>query len=271
MPVVNLSRKFFILAVCISIGGIISSCEKMNDTVIDPTYFSPVVSNPQRSTDSVRTTSSNPVINFSTSISVNVNQGSPIAGVNAYLFLPDGIMIDSVSLNDNGVSPDVTANDGIYSGSFNITNIQCLIVGSYKIDYLAVNTEGLFSNLISSTLPVVNTENLPPVIVSTNLPDSVIRPATGVNPFPLTISINATDPDGLCDLYLATIRAFRPNGNFIGNINMNNQGNGLFSFTSLVEQATDTTVGYYKYYFRVYDNSNISSSEVLDSIKFVHP
>jgi len=171
---------------------------------------------------------------------------------------------------DNGVPPDSNSNDGRYIVTVNISNIQCLIVGNYRLEYVAENNSGLFSNLITSGIRVINTDNLPPVITGTNLPDSVVRPL--VDSTLLTISINVTDPNGLCDLKDVTFSTVRPNGELIPPQPMFYNGNGQFIFSNYVRNSSDpTSYGYFKYTFIARDNSNLLSAPVTDSIKFVQP
>jgi hypothetical protein len=172
-------------------------------------------------------------------------------------------------MSDNGTSGDTTSGDGNYTTTININNIQCLVVGNYTLEYLAKNNSGLYSNTIVSGLKVVNTNNSPPVITNTNLPDSVVRPLPGDSTL-LTISINADDPDGLCDLKDASFVTVRPNGFVLPAIPMFNSGNGLFLFSAYVSYSSDpTSYGYFKYTFTARDRSDSLSSPVVDSIKFV--
>jgi len=171
-------------------------------------------------------------------------------------------------MSDNGVPPDTNSNDGRYVVTVNDSNIQCLIVGNYRLEYVAENNSGLFSNLITSGLKVINTDNLAPVITGTNLPDSVVRPL--VDSTLLTISIDVTDPNGLCDLKDVTFKTVRPNGVIIDPQPMFYNGNGQFIFSNYVRNSSDSTsYGYFKYTFIARDNSNLESAPVLDSIKFV--
>lgn len=240
------------------------SCEENNDAVIDPTYYSPLISNPVISQDTVFTTSANPLINFNTSVSVNTNNGSAIRNVICSLTDPEGNLLGNFNMSDN-------SNSGIYSVTVNDSNISCLLVGNYKLEYIAENNSGLFSNLITSELRVVNTANQPPVISSTNLPDSVVRPVPGDSTL-LTISVNVNDPDGLCDLKDVTFVTVRPNGVTLPPIPMFNNQNGQFLFAAYVSFSSDpTSYGYYKYTFTAKDRSNVLSSSVTDSINFIHP
>lgn len=238
--------------------------------MIDPVYNSPTISNPYVSKDTVFTTSANPLINFNASVKVDLNDGEPVDYVTCKLSLSSGTEIASINLNDNGVSPDSTAGDGRYSGSFNITNIQCLQVGFYQVQYFAKNRTGLFSNIINKNLIVVNTANQPPVLSNPILPDSVVRPPSGS--FDLTISITTTDTDGHCDINIVFFDAYRSNGNLIGRIPMFYTNNNIYSYTAPVTYSNaDSSYGYFKYVFQAFDNSNILSNVITDSIKFVRP
>ena len=93
----------------------ISSCEENNDAVIDTSISAPVMLDPYISSDTVFTTSANPVINFNTSVSVNINGGSSIKSVKCTVKDPDRNIIGQYNLLDNGISPDSIANDGVYS------------------------------------------------------------------------------------------------------------------------------------------------------------
>ncbi|MCB0726306.1 MAG: choice-of-anchor X domain-containing protein [Ignavibacteria bacterium] len=249
----------------------ISSCEENNDAVIDTSISAPVMLDPYISSDTVFTTSANPVINFNTSVSVNINGGSSIKSVKCTVKDPDRNIIGQYNLLDNGISPDSIANDGVYSAAVNITGINCLLVGTYGLEYVAENNSGLFSNLLTDDIKVVNTAAAPPVIVSTNLPDSVVRPLPGDSTL-LTITVDVNDPDGLCDLKDVSFVTVRPNGVTFPPIPMFNNGNGQFVFANYVSYSTDpTSYGYFKYTFTARDRENLMSAPVTDSIKFVSP
>lgn len=241
------------------------SCEENNDAIIDPSISAPVITDPFMSSDTVFTTSSSPVINFNVSLSVNTNDGSSINKVTCTVFDPNSAEIGQFNMSGGSSNP------ATYTATVNITNIQCLLVGNYKMEYVAENNSGLFSNLITTNFTVVNTANVPPVITGTNLPDSVVRPFPGDSTL-LTIYVNVNDPDGVCDIKDVTFVTVRPNGATLPPIPMFNNGNGEFAFSNYVSYSTDpTSYGYYKYTFKARDNSNLFSAPVTDSIKFVQP
>lgn len=171
---------------------------------------------------------------------------------------------------DNGVLPDSTAGDRRYSCNINVSNISCLLVGAYTLQYIAENNEGLFSNQLTSLLPVINTANQPPVVSNPNLPDSVIRPVTGQ--FDLTISVDVNDADGNCDITSVYFDAYRPTGTYIGRIPMTSAGSNVYTFTNpVLPSSADSSYGYFKYFFQAADRSNALSAFLKDSIKFVRP
>ncbi len=247
------------------------SCEKESDEIIDPSFTSPVISDLLFSKDTVFTNSASPLINLIVRVNVSTNDGEQISNVKCTVFDPNNEQAGVFELNDNGASPDTTPGDQNYTGSINIDNIQCLLVGNYSVEVVAENTSGLFSNLITSVFRVVNTANQPPVINSTALPDSIVRPLPGDSSL-LTITVNVSDPDGLCDLNDVSFVTVRPNGVTLPAIPMFNSGNGVFSFSNYVSYSSDpSSYGYFKYTFTARDRANLLSVPVRDSIKFIAP
>lgn len=160
-----------------------------------------------------------------------------------------------------------------YSGNVDVQNIGCLLVGIYRVQIVAEDELGLFSNLIITSIPVVNTANQPIVLSNPMLPDSVVRPDTGF--FNLTISIDATDLDGKCDIVDIFFYGYRPSGFPLNNgqpFIMTNPAGNRYEFTAPVTPAVeDSLYGYYKYVFQGVDRSGVLSAQYLDSIKFVRP
>jgi hypothetical protein len=263
-------RNLYVIFLTLFIVIFFASCEKKDDSVLDPSYKSPLLSNPFKSKDTVFTVSSAPVLNLVSSVSVNPNEGGNIKSVTCKVYSPDGSMLATYAMQDDGNAPDSVAGDFRYSCAINVTNISCLLVGQYSIQLIAENNAGLLSNQINSTFTVVNTANLPPLISEPNLPDSVVRPISGS--FDLTITIKVIDPDGSCDINTVYFDAYRPSGNYIGRIPMTYTGNDTYSFTNpVLPSNVDSAYGYFKYYFQANDKSNALSLFLKDSIKFVRP
>lgn len=235
----------------------IVSCEKEDTSIIDPNYSAPVIVNITQAPVSVNSSSLNPVIAFP--VSLEATSENQIVSVFCRVFDPNSNQIAEILLTNSGGNN--------YSANASISNINCLLVGTYQLQFQAEDNLGLLSNVFLREFEVINPTNSPPFIVSTDLPDSVVRPAQ--DSVLLTISINADDPDGICDIRSASFDAERPDGVVFTGIPMLYEGNGLFRFSNFV---TSTGLnGYFKYTFTVRDNSNAVSVAVTDSIKFVQP
>jgi len=251
-------------------GAVFLSCEKESENVIDPSYISPLISDLFKSKDSVLTTSFSPLIDLNVSVKVSANGGSDIQWVECKVFYPENNGWIPFLMKDDGILPDSVAGDGRYSCNVKFTSIPCLQVGQYNISVYAYNTDLLISNQINSAFFVINTQNLPPVITNTDLPDSVVRPVTGQ--FDLTIKATVIDTNGACDINEVYFDAYRPNGLYIGRVPMSDIGNNIYSFTNpVLPSGADSSYGYFKYLFQATDNSNAQSVVVADSIKFVRP
>lgn len=261
---------FSVLGLLAFLAVLFTACEKKSDTVIDPSYDSPVISNIYKSKDTVFTTSGAPVISFFTALTANANGGARIRQVTCKLTAPDNSTLGTFTMYDDGYAPDSTAGDSRYSCNVNANITSCLLVGNYTVQYIAQNETGLYSNAVNSALFLINTANLPPVLSNAALPDSVIRPVSGS--FDLTLTITATDPDGDCDVFNVYFDAYRPSGSFIGTIPMTAAGSNIWTFTNpVLPSAADSSYGYFKYFFRSADRSGALSTYYRDSIKFVRP
>ncbi len=259
-------KRASIMAVFLIAGIIMYSCEKKNDSVIDPSYDSPVITNLVRTPDTVKTNSGSPVISFYVSVQADINNGAPLSGVTCTVLDPNSASLGTYNL---AYIKD-TATGKKFAATITTGTVSCLLVGNYTIQVIAANEKGLNSNMIGSEFHVMNTSNHAPVLSNPSIPDSVVRPLSGS--FNLTLSLTATDPDGHCDIAFVYMDAYRPSGNFIGRYAMNYDGNNVYSYTNTVTYAVpDSSYGFYKYFFTAIDRSELSSAVYKDSIKFVRP
>jgi len=263
------------------LGLVFTSCEKKDDSVIDPSYKSPILSNPYRSKDTVFTTSSAPIINFTASVMVNADGGGDIKSVTCKVFSPDNIQLASYTMKDDGTMPDSTSGDGRYTCTVDITNISCLLVGQYSIQLLAENSAGLTSNMIITSFPVVMTNNQAPIVWGLSSPDSIAIPTTGANV--RTLSINALDSNGFCDIRRVFFNSYRPDSSITGGspFTMYDDGNilehgdttaGDGKFSLIIQVlSTQTTTGWYTFKYQAEDKSGLLSSQVIGRINIYRP
>ncbi|MCE1163964.1 MAG: hypothetical protein LWX07_01020 [Bacteroidetes bacterium] len=254
------------IAVFLIAAAVFYSCEKKSDSVIDPSYDSPILTNLVRTPDTVKTTASSPNVQVYVSVIANTNNGAPLSDVKCIVIDPD----NNTLINTNLIYVADTATGKKFAATITAGSISCLLVGNYTIQVIASNEKGLSSNMLSSGFIVKNTSNHAPVLSNPSLPDSVVRPLSGS--FDLTLSLTGTDADGHCDIQFVYMDAYRPNGLLLGRYPMNYNGNNIYSYTNTVTYAAaDSFYGYYKYNFVAIDRSEVFSTIIYDSIKFVRP
>ncbi len=254
------------------------SCEKKSDNIIDPTLIAPAISSPSKSKDTVYTPSDAPVVNFITSVRVQQGGDDAIESVVCSLLDPNGNLIQNFNMSDNGGSPDTTGGNGVYTVAVNYTTTSCLTVGNYSVQYIATSASGLTSNLIVSTVPVYYSNNVAPVVSFVNAPDTVIKPTTGVNLFPITIK--GSDANGQCDIRSVFLKTIRPDGV------PGNNGDPIFMFDdgdlvlhgdsiagdgrySIIAGIGSTNLlGTYQFNYQATDNRGLSSA-ILNKPVFV--
>ncbi len=258
--------KGLIFVLVLMVSFVLMSCEKKSDSVIDPSYDSPVIVSVTKSTDTVSTTSTAPNISFDLTVVANENNGSPIASVNCVLVDPLGASLGTYALN---FVQDVTGGKQ-YAKNVSASSMTCLLVGNYTVQVVAKNEAGLLSSQVNLPLYVRNSANVPPSIDALAMPDSVVRPLSGS--VDLTLFALVNDFNGSCDIKEVYFNAYRPSGFYIGVIPMTLVPSGSWSFTNPVTPAIpDSLYGYYKYQFFAKDRSDAISVGVWDSIKFVRP
>lgn len=273
--------NLYIVLFALFISILFSSCEKKDDSIIDPSYKSPLLSNLYKSKDTVFTTSTAPIINLISAVSVNPNEGEDIKSVTCKIYSPDNILLATYAMLDDGISPDTIAGDYRYSCTINITNISCLLIGQYSIQLIAENTAGLLSNQINSSLVVVLTNNQAPIVSGLYAPDSIAIPLEGssVN----VLSVNVLDSNGYCDIKKVFFNSHRPDSTITGgspfvmyddgNIDVHGDttaGDGRFSLKIQVP-STQTTVGWFTFKYQAEDNSGLLSNQLIGRIYIYHP
>jgi hypothetical protein len=274
------SNLCIVLSILI-ISVLFSSCEKKDDSVIDPSYKAPILTNPYKSKDTVFTVSTAPVISLFSAVSVDPNGGGDIKSVTCKVLSPDNTLLVTIPMQDNGVNPDSVSGDSRYSCAINISNLSCVLVGQYSFQLIAENTAGLLSNQINSTFNVVLTNNQAPVVSGLYSPDSIAIPSSGVSVS--TLSVFALDSNGYCDIKRVFFNSFRPDSTITGGspFAMFDDGNiadhgdtaagdGRFSLKIQIA-STQTTVGWFTFKYQAEDNSGLLSNVLIGRIYIYRP
>jgi len=251
------------------------SCEKEDNSVIDPRLTFPQITFAFVNPTSVSSASINAIV------SAVVVSEDGIASVTGKIFDPINAEVLTVQLKDDGVSPDTTVGDGRFTA--NITySPSCVIVGDYKIELVAVGSGGTSSNVVNVTLNVFQSGNLQPSISNLIItPDSVSVSDTTFFIFMVT----ATDPNGQCDIRRVFYTGFRPDNTELTPQGLFDDGSCCiippFNSTSGDTTANDTKftrkffgnspqTGYYRYFMKAIDMSDDTSNILSDSI-YVYP
>ena len=161
----------------------LAGCDKNPLTTVDPRGNAPVVTSFQITPaairlDTITVSSGLYPVRFVASTTIMDPDGlDKIASVKASVISPDGTLLQSTALHDDGVSPDQASGDGVYSG-FVTLNLTLSEVGSYQVVFTAVDIgqrEG------TSAIQIVNIFHRasPPWISGVVVPDSVLIPSEG--------------------------------------------------------------------------------------------
>jgi hypothetical protein len=250
------------------------SCEKKDSTIIDPVLNFPTISSASITPNTFDTNLVHGVAR------VVVSSVDPIQKVTVQVTDPANTDRGTFQLLDNGLPPDSTANNGVYTGTVNIS-MDCRLIGQYKALFLAQTTAGLSSNSITLIFNVINSHDHKPVLTNLVAPDSILVPPLGDTVF-FCLKITPTDPDGLCDIKDVFFNTFRPPNDTpsIGNpFKMYDDGsqydcdptpnNGIYSSLIILIHTPDFHFGTYKFKFNARDRSDVLSDTLLHLI-YVH-
>ena len=145
-----------------------------------------------------------------------------ISSVSYSIILPDGNLLTNGALTDNGISPDVKATDGKYTSNLSI-KFPKQILGTYQIQFQAIDNFGLTSIARSFPITIFNSANNAPVISNLFSPDTVLVPAENAVNY-IRISIFVSDLEGLSDLRSVLFTSQRPDLSIVGTYPMFDDG-----------------------------------------------
>lgn len=249
------------------------SCDKLSDKIIESPADDFHITNLDVPENLVLIPSEGKV---SLSFNIQVDNPSAISKVYTDIYLKENQeqVFSDLALYDNGDknnSGDLKANDGIYSTKVLFDTTQNS--GEYYIDFFIETINSSVKKVAVRKFNYDNGENnLPPVISSLSIPDSIDR---GVS---FVFTVRASDPNGLSQIKKVYFQLFRPDGTQVlgsnndPNILMVDDGNfdvfgdlsandGIFSFKNSF--ATTAQTGKWVFRFRAQDLSNALSNEIV--------
>jgi hypothetical protein len=279
-----LFKNKFSIAVIILL--FVTGCEKINNTLVDSVGSAPLLlyasfSNSIINTDtinvaghSLRSPDDTLIIRGVAKVKIDSSTkgtntsfvGYSITNFNFSSSLTDG------TLHDDGVFPDLKANDGVFSGDIEF-QIQRATIGTFSLNVWSESTTGYKSNTFMLPIQIIRL-NRPPVL-SHLIMDSLIS-LKDLNQKYLQIIITANDPDGQKDVRMVYFNTFKPDGSpssgnpfYLYDDGAANgasgdllAGDGNYS----LKVGLPSAVGIYRFEFHAVDRSNDTSNVIIKNI-----
>ena len=157
-----------------------------------------------------------PAGNVDTNIHCNVKASDlDKAGlVSVMLTGPDGSTLAMATMHDDGVAPDVTAGDGVFSAELHL-QVAKTALGLYEAQFMAANGSGFRSSTIVQSLSIVNSNDHAPTLSDAIVPDTVVVPNSPDTAF-VVVSVTVEDQEGLADIASVTFTSRRPDSSTVG-------------------------------------------------------
>ncbi len=255
--------------------AVIAGCTKQSGGVLDPSGAPPFMKGAAVYPDSIKMKSlpqSNGILTVTVRAQASITRTSGMAGITSVnaAIIPSGATdpLMTVTLHDDGVSPDSIAGDGIYSALIQFT-IPRSASGVYILKFAAIDNQGFTSNTEEEALFMIRDSHAP-VLSNLVAPDSVIVPVGGSATIPLYI--RATDVDGQADIaqvFFRSLDSSDPTQKFI----MNNDGSAPGSTPgdstyAIIVKATDspTVRKTYRFAFQAVNSFGDTSGTILHSV-----
>ena len=247
------------------------SCEKNPTGIIDHVDVSPRIAAPSVSPAIVNTDTINvgpqrlPTdilsIHLLASVIAIPSASSPIQSVSYTYFKEPQLPLVTGELANNGVFPDASGNDSLFSGIIPLSILRSDI-GTSFVELSAVDAQGNSSSIARIPFTIVRL-NRPPVLSGLSAPDTV---HTSSMPSFL-ITVNVQDPDGLSDIRSVGRTTGGGNTYPLNDSGVNGDvaaGDGIFSET--VSLNPPPPEGSYLFTFQALDRSNAGSNILSHTI-----
>jgi hypothetical protein len=238
------------------------SCEKDDTNIIDPVLNFPTIDTVSVTPDLIDTS----YINIT--LKARVTSIDPVGSVIAKIKTPQDSVLADVSLSFDGT---------FYSANYT-KQLDCWLVGDYKVEFLAETNGGLKSNMVVGNFGILNPNSSKPVISLIYAPDSLQRPPVNVT-VPVFLKVFVNDPDGICDIQKTYYNTYLPNGNpSSGNpFSMYDDGDVLpfhcdtiaydGKYSALIGIPSTALLGDYTFKFTAMDRSGIVSDTLYKIIR----
>ncbi len=179
-----------------------------------------------------------------------------IMGATTDFFIVNGV------LKNNGVYPDISAHDSIYTVLVNISFIRAF-VGYFQVEIKALSKKGYSSTKYIQNVSVVR-QNRPPVISDLEMPDTVDANASEKR---FRVTLKVTDPDGAPDILMVYRQTLAGNKYYLNDKGLNGDyipNDGIYTETIAWTNPEDPKSDVYV--FRAIDRSLDTSNIIVRPI-----
>jgi hypothetical protein len=278
-------QQTYILFITVGVILGIAGCEKKQDSIIESVSSIPSLQNAYFSASVINTDTINvgsehkpdDILTISGVATVRIFHTGvvdPLEAVNyAVQYSESSDVLTSGTLLDNGSSPDVRAQDSVYSAKVTV-KITRSDIGKYYIVLWATNESGNMSSSLYLPFTVVR-YNRPPILSNLRM-DTVVSIGTSTDT--LQLSVTASDLDGQNDIVKVFFNSYKPNGAassgnpFLmyddgGSIHDDGDavdGDGIYSLRIILPPTTER--GSYRFEFHALDRSNDPSNTIIQRI-----
>jgi len=186
---------------------------------------------------------------------------SPIKSVSYTYFKEPQFPLITGELTNNGVFPDASSNDSVYTGTIPLSILRSDI-GTSFVELSAEDSQGNRSSIARIPFTVVRL-NSPPVLSGLSAPDTVHTSSMQT----FLITVNVQDPDGLSDIRSVGRTTGGGNTYPLNDSGVNGDvtaGDGIFSET--VSLNPPPPAGSYVFTFQAFDRSNAGSNILSHTI-----
>jgi hypothetical protein len=247
----------------------LTGCEKKYDTVINSVGDAPFASHATSSLSIINSDTINigierkpdDLITLEPFVTIKVSHPGgkqEISAVKYSVILDESsLILGEGFLHDDGVLPDQTADDSIYSGYAQI-QFKRVTIGKLTLSIWSESQTGHISNTNLIPLFLVRL-NHPPLISDLVAPNTISL--SSINTF--MISLKALDPDGQADIQ--SVLRFTPSGKILPLDAVNDS-----TYAEIVELVPRPDLGSYVFRFCAVDRSNDTSNILTTTIEITN-
>ncbi len=271
------------------VAGLLNSCERTVESPLDVDYGKPFLHDLQIypegfNTDTILVngqTAPTDIITLSLNciVAVDTTPGSNSTTVQYLVTLPsEERLYGEGGLKDDGISPDLNAGDGLFTGAISFA-IRRVDIGNFQLSVSGYHLPEYVSNTVQRQFGVFRSSR-PPELSGLSAPDTVYLPPGGQVSL-ILMSVAATDSDGQGDIDDVFFRNLDSPSDTTRKFLMFDDGhvNGVSgdsvandgTFSIIVQLPSGTPAATYRFRFEAVDRSGLASNTILHPLTILSP